>query len=171
MQKRMHTREGRVIIDGYNALNKIPGIIQHRAVSLEEQRVRLFLFLAAWKREHSFSGSMVVVFDGQGDTRSGRPLQYTHGISCIYTDAGEEADDRIISIVRAAESPESITVISDDNYVSNNCRALGAFVKPVSALCPLKSKQRIPRAPVGKCIDPATAQAITRHMKKVWNIS
>ncbi|MFH1868130.1 MAG: NYN domain-containing protein [Candidatus Omnitrophota bacterium] len=154
-----------LILDGYNVIHKIPQLAAHLSVSLESARKSLANFMLTWKRTHAYRGEICIVFDGRdGILNSGEALC---GIKCIYTKTKQDADDRIISIVRNSKNSAAIRVISNDNYVTNNCKAHGAAVKAVQFMLePPKSKTE----QTNKEIDPAAAKDINDFLKKEWGL-
>lgn len=112
-------REGR---DG------IPKLAERVGDSLEDARKALAALILTWKMTRNYKGKIRVVFDGRDGIYNRDDT--ICGINCIYTGSKQEADDRIISMVRNSPDAANITVISNDNYVSNNCRSHGATVKP-----------------------------------------
>jgi predicted RNA-binding protein with PIN domain len=162
-----------MLLDGYNIMHRLPQILSKRGASLEQRRNALAAFIAQWKKDHNYKGSMYLVFDGNNNQIKTLEQSISSGIKYIYSDQKEEADDKIISIIRNAKHPENITVISDDNFIANNVRSYGAYMKPVAYL--IKARKKINAAKhkgeSEKKIDAATANRITDHMKKVWGVS
>ena len=154
-----------LILDGYNVIHKIPELASHLNASLEEARKALASFMATWKRTNTYNGTICIVFDGKDGIVSND--QSLCGIKCIYTKTKQEADDRIIAMVKNSRGSKTITVISNDNYVQNNCKVHGATVNAAQFLLqPSKSK----KLQVEKNIDPATAKDINEFMKKEWGL-
>lgn len=61
-------------------------------------------------------------------------------ISVVYSRKKEEADDRIIALIRK-DAASTFTIVSNDNYVFNNSRAHGARVISVGEFCSLFGSQ------------------------------
>ena len=158
-----------LILDGYNVIHKIPSLRNHLKRSLEEARKALANFIIT--RASSYDKSSIsIVFDGRdGIINTGSVLS---GIKCIYTKTRQEADDLIISLIRNSPNPRNITVISDDNYVANNCKAHGAKVKPVHCLLQKKTLPSQRKTPSSKdsekLIDGKTADKITAMLRKEY---
>ena len=154
-----------LIIDGYNVIHKIPLLATHLNARLEESRKALANFLSTWRRTHAYSGKICIVFDGKdGIVNNNLSLC---GIKCIYTKTKQEADDRIIAMVKSSRGSKTTTVISNDNYVQNNCKVHGATVKSAEFLLqPPKSR----KLQAEKNIDPATEKDINEYMKKEWGL-
>ncbi|MFH0731302.1 MAG: NYN domain-containing protein [Candidatus Omnitrophota bacterium] len=154
-----------LILDGYNVIHKIPQLAKCLEESLQAAREAAANYMLTWKRTRGFSGKVSIVFDGKdifSDTG-----EAPGGIAFIYTAQKHGADDHIISMVKRAQQPEKIIVITSDNYVTNNCRAHGATVKPVDfLLLPAKVKG----GQHEKIIDDKTADEINAFLKKRWGI-
>ena len=115
-----------LILDGYNVIHRIPQLRDHLTQNLGNARRALANFMIARTRTYNYKGKISIVFDGRdGIINTNQPF---YGIKCIYTKTKQEADDKIISMVRNSQNSADITVISDDNYVTNNCKAHGAIV-------------------------------------------
>jgi hypothetical protein len=70
-------------------------------------------------------------------------------------------------MVRSSAQAKGTMVITDDNFVAKNCRALGARVEPVGYLL----KPRKGRAGGDdKNISPATVKEINDVLKKEWGV-
>jgi predicted RNA-binding protein with PIN domain len=155
-----------LILDGYNIIHKIPQLQTHLNHSLEDARKALASFMITWARTHHNKASISIVFDGRDGIISSS--QSLCGIKCIYTKTKQEADDRIISIVRNSQNKKDITVISNDNYVTNNCKAHGATVKPAQYL--LQGHKTASNAESEKLIDDKTATEITDMLRKEYGL-
>jgi predicted RNA-binding protein with PIN domain len=155
-----------LILDGYNVIYKIPHLRDHLNQGLEDARKALANFMLTWARTHNYKGSISIVFDGRdGIINTNQSLC---GVKCIYTKTKQEADDRIISIVRNSQNSKDITVISDDNYVANNCRAHGVTMRPSQYLL---QENKVPSTCVPeKLIDSKTANEITDMLKKEYGL-
>jgi predicted RNA-binding protein with PIN domain len=117
-----------LIVDGYNVIGRIPALRQKKAESLEAARTALAHLVAAWRSGHG-GHDCLIVFDGKDS--AGVSGTVIGGVRCLFTRTKVEADDEIIRAVRDGGG-SGITVVSDDNYVGNNCRAHGAAVRPAS---------------------------------------
>ncbi len=119
-----------LIIDGYNVIHAIPEIEELLDESLEAARIGLIRFLTEFKGVRKDIRKIFIVFDG----KSGELPEETAvspGITAIYTKDGQEADEKIVEILKDAPKPELITVVSNDNFLYNNTRALGGRIKTV----------------------------------------
>jgi predicted RNA-binding protein with PIN domain len=122
--------------------------------------------MITWARTYNYKGSISIVFDGRDGNINTN--QFLCGIKCIYTKTKQEADDCIISIVRSSQNPKDITVISDDNYVANNCKVHGVTMRPSQYLL------QVNKAPSAcepeKLIDSKTANEITDMLRKEYGL-
>lgn len=111
---------------------------------MEAARIALAHLLANWRRGYS-NADICIVFDGRDQDKPHTSPTRISGIDCFFTKTGEEADDRIIHIVRSAKNPRDIIVITEDNAIRNSCCAHGAEVKPARFLLPRgKRKDKSP---------------------------
>ncbi len=115
-----------LLVDGYNAIHRIPGLKPGAGEDLEDARRKLALVVSAWRRSHPAT-ECIIVFDG--DRRfAGAREQTLAGVRCLFTLAAHGGDAEIIRFVREKEQKAAdIIVVSDDNNVRNNCRAHGAL--------------------------------------------
>ncbi|MBL7070559.1 MAG: NYN domain-containing protein [Candidatus Omnitrophica bacterium] len=153
------------IIDGYNVIHKIPELCAKLEESLESARDALVIEIQSWKRRYADSKAYIV-FDGKNeDIFDDLPTRIL-GIDCVFTRSKESADDRIISMVRNAEAPSLITVISDDNQVRNGCRMQGAQVQYSSFISINKKKPHRPVNRINNIDNNMQEQEITDYYKK-----
>lgn len=150
----------KIIVDGYNAIHKIPAMSDELDKSLSAARTALAIYMASWRGKGMHS-RVSIVFDGQDSVMKERSQSKLCGIDCVFARTREKADNLIIRMVRDAEDASKITVVSDDNYVRNNCRAHGAEVKHVAFLRPPPGKQIDSSGASNKNIAAEKAQAIT----------
>ena len=155
-----------LILDGYNVIYKIPQLRQHLEKSLENARIALASFVLTWGRTHNHKGKITIVFDGR-DSICSNAGNNLCGVNCVYTKTKQEADDRIISMVRNSPHSKEIIVISDDNYVTNNCKVHGAQVKSAGFL----SQSKAPEGALDdKSIDRKTESEINEWLKKQYGM-
>jgi predicted RNA-binding protein with PIN domain len=168
---------GRVLlVDGYNVIHRVPELKPSLDGGLQNARNRLALRVSAWGREHP-GVECVIVFDGDFQYSGGRN-QRLAGIRCIFSLASHGGDDELIRFVRDHKGRKSdITVVSDDNNVSNNCRAHGAIVRPSSFIMARKagkhggSGARAKGAAAdGKSLDRKAAAEIDRELRKKFGL-
>jgi predicted RNA-binding protein with PIN domain len=161
-----------LLVDGYNVINRLPELRPSLEARLENAQNKLALQLSTWKRAHP-DFECVIVFDGN-PLHGGDANQRLAGIKCIFSRTPHGGDAAIIAFVRDHWGKTSdITVVSDDNYVRNNCRAHGASVQPSSHIMVRKSRPAVSRGKLsadGKDIDKKAAAAIDRELKKKFGL-
>jgi uncharacterized protein len=107
------------VIDGYNLLHHVGRLQAGRRAHLESARLDLLRLLQSrFKNEDVV---VTVVFDAQGAPATVQEEQEYHGIEVRYT-RREEADDLIEAMIRAAPSPQQLTVVSNDRRLKEAAR-------------------------------------------------
>lgn len=119
-----------LIIDGYNVIYAIPQIEELLDESLELARQALIRLVSEFKGARRDIEKVYVVFDGKADGFD-EETTLASGISAVYTRSGKEADNKIIELIRDSANPGFITVVSNDNFLYNNSRSLGARIMRV----------------------------------------
>ncbi|MCX5667468.1 MAG: NYN domain-containing protein [Candidatus Omnitrophica bacterium] len=112
-----------LIVDGYNAIHKIPEVDDLLDESLEDARNAMTDLAREYQRRHGGIAEVHVVFDGKTECRDfspGRPDQ-------VFSKTGE-GDRSIIRLAQDKSGKFHVIVVSDDNRVGNSCRAAGATV-------------------------------------------
>ena len=128
-----------LIIDGHNAINLIPELARYRNRPDDERRKALINFLSGWKAVRLFPGIITVVFDSRhADYATVTAVQ---GIKCVFATSGQDADEKIKSMIRAMADATDVTVVTHDNNVANSCRAHGAIVEKPQTYFSLPSKK------------------------------
>jgi len=115
-----------LIVDGYNAIHKIPEIDSLLDESLEEAREAITGMAREYQRRSGGISEVFVVFDGRDEYRGlsfNKPDQ-------VFSNTGE-GDRKIIRLAQDKSERFHVIVVSDDNRVGNSCRAAGATVIPV----------------------------------------
>ncbi|MCK5450392.1 MAG: NYN domain-containing protein [Candidatus Omnitrophica bacterium] len=153
-----------VILDAYNVIHAIPSLIAKADRSLQASREALAHLVMAWKRANKFNGEIYLVFDGKGDVFTRNQTSTIAGVKCLFTQSGEEADDRIITILKRAKNTKNIIVVSDDGKVINACKVYGASSKPTEYV--VQRGVKISGTSGKKAMDVSTEKAITEFYKK-----
>ncbi|OGW76874.1 MAG: hypothetical protein A3I73_06500 [Omnitrophica bacterium RIFCSPLOWO2_02_FULL_45_16] len=112
-----------LIVDGYNAIHKIPRIDSLLDDSLEEAREAITKLAKEYQRRSGGIAEVYVVFDGRdeyGQLSFNKPNQ-------IFSKTGE-GDREVIRLTQEKTDKFHVIVASDDNRVGNSCRAAGATV-------------------------------------------
>ena len=112
-----------LIVDGYNAIHKIPEVDDLLDKSLEDARNAITDLAREYQRRHGGIAEVYVVFDGRDEYRElsfGKPNQVFSGTN--------EGDRSIIRLAQDKSERFHVIVVSDDNRVGNSSRAAGATV-------------------------------------------
>ncbi len=125
------------ILDAYNIIHKSPALARLLERSLQESRKALVHFCKTLLQLRGDIAKITLVFDGSSDVFSGEAQ--AGSVEVIYTATGEDADDRILEYLRHLPPRARGTVVSDDNYVCNNSKALFAKVMSVADFLALTS--------------------------------
>lgn len=158
-----------LVVDGYNVIHRLPELKPAKG-GLEEARLQLALRVSAWGSRH-LDTECLIVFDGD-ERFAGARKQRLSGVRCVFTSRPHAGDEEIIRRVREYRAEKrTVTVVSDDNHVANDCRAHGAVVEPARFLDAPKAPA--PRAASGsrgpgKGIDPRTAARINKEMAEIF---
>ncbi len=167
-----------LLVDGYNVIHRLPELEPSLADGLQNARNQLALRVAGWSREHP-GVECVIVFDGDFDRSGGRGGERRAGVRCVYSLAAHGGDAEIVRLVREFRGRKSdVIVVSDDNYVGNNCRAHGAVVRPSGFILARKTagrgaaaaKARSKSPAEARGIDRKTAEAIDAELKKKFGV-
>lgn len=116
-----------LIVDGYNAIHKIPEIDELMDSSLEEARNAITALAKEYQRKIGGIAEVIVVFDGRDEYRNisfNKPGQ-------VFSKTGQ-GDRKIIRLAQEKSGKFHVIVASDDNYVGNGSRAAGATVITIS---------------------------------------
>jgi predicted RNA-binding protein with PIN domain len=122
-----------LVLDGYNVIHAVPELARRLDQSLEAAREALIEFCQAYRAKRGDVAQLCIVFDGD-DAYAG-PGPARAGVAVLFTRRGEEADERILSLIRADGGRSRFLIVSNDTYVLNNARAHGARVISVSEFC------------------------------------
>lgn len=120
-----------LVLDGYNVIHGVKGLERRLDRSLETARAALIELCQVYKARRGDVGRVYVVFDGD-EAHAHLPQADQGGVSVLFTHKREEADDRIIALIREDAGKSRFVIVSDDNYIFNNARAQGARVMSVA---------------------------------------
>ena len=112
-----------LIVDGYNAIHKIPEMDDLLDESLEDARNAITDLAREYQRRVGGIAEVHVVFDGRDEYRGlsfNKPDQ-------VFSGTGE-GDRKIIRLAQDKSEKFHVIVVSDDNRVGNSSRAAGATV-------------------------------------------
>ncbi|MBF0254695.1 MAG: NYN domain-containing protein [Candidatus Omnitrophica bacterium] len=119
-----------LILDGYNVIHAVGFLQAEMRRGPETARLSLRLICTQYLCRYKGVKAAIIVYDGAGRGAT-RDARARHGVTEVFSGAGEEADDRIVSLIRDRADRADCTVVTNDNYVSNNSRAHGASVMSV----------------------------------------
>ena len=114
-----------LLLDGYNVIHAVPEFARQLDRSLEAARAALINFCKAYRARRGDLEQLYVVFDG-ADIDVGWPQADHGGITVVFTQRHEEADERILNVIRAKTGRCQFVVVSNDTHVFNNARVHGA---------------------------------------------
>lgn len=157
-----------LILDGYNVIHAVPELSKRADQNLEAGRRALIDFCMAYKAKRGDIAQLYIVFDG--DEAYGGPGRGGAGVNVLFSRRGEEADERILALIRNDGGQSRFLIVSDDTYIFNNARAHGARVISVRdfyaqrrAADPRPTRTELP----GKTpLPPRDAQRITDEYRK-----
>lgn len=129
-QRRMK-RKKIIILDGYNVIHRVPDLKRRLDRGLAPARDALMRYCGGWMTKRKDIGAIYVVFDGDSSVR-GVTHGTARGVSAVFTRTGEEADSRILDIIKRGRPDSEYIVVSDDGYVSLTSRRFGAAAMTVS---------------------------------------
>ncbi len=124
------------ILDGYNIIHKTPTFETLLDRSLEHARKGLLAVCKSVLQSRGDVAKITVVFDGKSDVFGGDAGG--GNLEVLYSATGEDADDVIIHYLQRNLLTQPV-VVSDDNYVCNNARALKVRSMNVASFLQLKS--------------------------------
>lgn len=117
-----------LVIDGYNLIGASLGLTGRAGPgrpSMEEERRALVERLALYRRKRP-GLRITVVFDAGRAGGLSRSRRMDSGIEVLFSRGGEEADEVIAEMARAAGA--SLTVVSSDREVARSARSAGSVV-------------------------------------------
>ena len=163
-----------VIVDGYNVIHRAPELRRHLARGLLAAREALMRYCAAWISKRGDITQVCVVFDGDSSV-AGIIGGTDRGVRAVFTGTGEEADDRILDIIRKGRRAVRYIVVSDDSYVSRTSRRFMAAAMSVSEFYRAPAARRSSRrrevdegAETG--LSPLQKKDITEELEKEWGV-
>jgi predicted RNA-binding protein with PIN domain len=162
-----------LIIDGYNIIGRISSLRKKLDVSLQHAREKLVDKIKRWSEENRTYKEIIIVFDNRRETFMSSQYEVRGRVRVIFS-SGEEADELIIKAIKKLDSPQNVTVCSDDNKVSNNSRVLGSKVISSRQLLQFFKKKR--NAPAGKVesgdkgIEKDFKGKIEKELREAWEV-
>ena len=110
-----------ILIDGYNLINQLPGLLKAGRKSIDFARDRLLAMTQAYCDHNNAEG--IIVFDGNQENRTIEG----HNPVIVFSKAGESADTVIESLVYKLDDRTKARVVTDDRQIANMITGMGAF--------------------------------------------
>jgi len=126
------------IIDGYNVIYKIRRFEMELDNSLQSAREALVNFININKPN---ADKYVVIFEGK-DEHFGLSQPESGRVRVVFTNTHEEADRRIVDMLKSSDNTRNLVIVSDDNYVLNHARSFGAGRMSAAEFFKTKKAQR-----------------------------
>jgi len=159
------------VIDAYNVIHAVCDFERKLDHSLKAARDYLEQSCRHFRAQRGDIEKIFLIFDGSSAVAP-PVMRRAEGIEPVYTESGEDADDRLIEVLMQAKDPGNMTVVSNDNYVTNHARALGANVMTARDFYVLIAQAGTRRglskaaAGPGDKVPAGVAQAITAEYRK-----
>ncbi len=164
------------IIDGYNAIHRVPEWLALLDIELARAREALCSYCAEWMTTRKDAERFIVVFDGDSSVSPFSHDSY-RGIRILYTETGETADSRIIGLVEDMARPKDAVVVSDDGEVMQKCGMAGADISSVRKFVGTIRHQDDTSSSRGAApgndsdkLTPSQRNQITNDLKREWGI-
>lgn len=119
------------VLDGYNVIHAVPGLERKLDTSLRAARDALVALCLEIRHCRGDVEKTVIVFDGDS-AFSDLPQENFPGVEIVFTESREDADDRILDVLREYPARQHLCVVSNDHYVLNHARAFGTQVMNAS---------------------------------------
>ena len=116
-----------IVVDGYNVIHAVPELARQLERSLEAAREALLAACRNYRARRGDIARLYVVFDGDETISLDSSIE-RGGVTALFTQREEEADARILALVRASGGGERFVVVSNDTMIINNARVHGARV-------------------------------------------
>ncbi len=167
-----------MILDAYNILHRIPRWSGMLEESLAGAREQILGYCRRWMATRGDVWLFCVVFDGDSGVGGGLRSACA-GIRVYFSRSGQTADDRLLAILDEFGPHFQYTVVSDDHYVRDKARLLGANICDCSGFADTldhverkrgeRNRRRMGSGhDGGGKVDPATASQITDELRRLW---
>ncbi|MBU1852454.1 MAG: NYN domain-containing protein [Candidatus Omnitrophica bacterium] len=160
-----------LIIDGYNAINKIVQLEAKSDVSLETARMSFIQMLKNFMTHKDIFDKIFIVFDSSQNELGVRRHSYGD-IEALFIADDKDADSFIVDMLRGADPSDKISVCSDDNFVRNHSKVFGRDVISVSELEEIMLKENSSRSTINiRGLDRDRIGEINEELKKHWRLT
>lgn len=157
-----------LVVDGYNAIYKIPRLKMLLDQSLAQARKGITALARNYKRRCGGIGKICVVFDGKDEFRGG--LDTTKSADEVFSGTGC-GDKEIIRVVGDLSGEYDVIVASDDNFVRNNSRAQRAMVITIAEFAAMgEGKKTVKKTTSIKKINIEDALEIDKELREHWKL-
>ncbi len=162
-----------MVLDGYNVLHRLPRWKRQMEQSLEQGREALLGYCRRWMGSRRDVWLFCVVFDGDSAVVGGQSAGGA-GIRVFFSRSGQTADDRLLHIIEEFGPAFAYTVVSDDRYVQEKARLLGADIVSCRAFATKldvvgavqrRTQQRMEEE---QKVSPSEAAQITAELRRLW---
>ena len=135
------------ILDAYNVIHKIRSLDRALNKDLRAAREALIRLCAEYAAGRGDVSKIILVFDGKSEFQD-LPHNAPPKIKMIFSDTGEDADERIITVLEDLSKQPHKCVVSDDNFVRNQARA---HLTPIMSVSEFETLFRgLKKTPPGK---------------------
>ena len=131
-----------LIIDGYNLIFAKEQV-ETSGPSLEQLRNKLINRLKEYNRPRN--EHIILVFDGESDALYPERRKEDKNIEVVFSQAGQTADDLILSLVSASALPKATEVITSDRELTDGVKRLKAKVCSSTDFLDRLNKPALPR--------------------------
>ena len=160
-----------LIIDGYNAINKIKEFEVKRDISLEASRLAFIKALIDFRQRNRLFDKVIIVFDGKSESL-GLTREVYGDVEIFFSNKDKDADKVIVDILKVSSDKNKTTVSSDDNFIKNHTRVFGCQIMSIKELKDLISLKK--KASRGKILEKELGNKdqdnITNELKKYWGV-
>ncbi|MCM8776134.1 MAG: NYN domain-containing protein [Candidatus Omnitrophica bacterium] len=160
-----------ILIDAYNVIHAIRCLEETLDKGLRASREHLIRLCQAYQAQRGDVEKIILVFDGSTEVCPSSEPAKIRGVEVVYTETGEDADERIVEMLQSRRFKIPVVVVSNDHYVSNHSRALGARVISAAEFYAAfmrkrRSRDGSPYAESSKKVSDALAREITAEYKR-----
>jgi len=147
------------ILDGYNIIKKIPEFFPKKLKSAREDFIRLI-------EEKRLTGSkknkVTIVFDGNSDDST---FKKESPFQIIFT---KDADQKIRDMVKKANNPKSIVIVTDDRELKDSVRILGVKIIDTESILEKLRRPKIKILDAKSELPSKLKDEITEELKRIW---
>lgn len=162
---------GYLIIDGYNAINKIKEVEAKKDISLEASRMFFIKMLIEFMDRKRIFDKILVVFDSKDKELGVRRYAYAN-VEALFATNDRSADSVIVELLRDSSPEDKISVCSDDNFVRNHAKVFGRDVISVQKLKDIiiLKKKNIRAKMKERDLDSNKIKNINEELKTHWGL-